>query len=582
MCLAQSPAATLAFTVSLEPASARLFHVTLRCDGLQGEIQDFKMPVWTPGYYRVMDYAKYVTNFRAHDGAGNTLPWEPVAKNTWRVATGRAPVVTVEYDVAGTTVFPAANSFSESRAHITPPGLFLHVAGMLQHPATITFKLPADWTRVSTGLDPVAGRQNTFSSPDFDTLYDSPMLIGNQEVMSFDVQRITHRVVIENVPAGVDRPKMSADLRRLVETSVRLIGDIPYKHYTFLMMGTGNGGIEHSNSASIHFNGNSLLSTEGYQRWLSYVAHEYFHHYNVKRIRPLALGPFDYDRENMTTMLWVSEGLSVYYQDIVMVRAGLTTRDQYLEKIQGTIARVENATGHRYQSATEASLAAWGGSGIGGDRNTSVSYYDKGPALGVLLDLKIRHDSNNQRSLDDVMRVLYRRYYQEKKRGFTDAEFRLECETAAGGSLAEVFDYASTTRDIDYPKYFAYAGLEIDVAAKDGKGAYLGISTRSQSGKLFVEAVSAGSPAATAGIAEQDEIIELDGAKATLKVLSDLLLAKKPGDRLKVKTSRNNVAREVEVELGTNPQRSFRIRPSATPNPLQAAILKDWLRGEGQ
>ena len=267
------------------------------------------------------------------------------------------------------------------------------------------------------------------------------------------------------------------------------------KQYTFLMMGAGNGGIEHMNSASISFKGDSLGNPNGYQGWLSYVSHEYFHHYNVKRIRPLALGPFDYDRENLTSMLWVSEGLTVYYQDIVMVRAGLTTRDQYLDKMARTIAGVENASGHRYQSTTESSLFAWGGSGIGGDRNTSVSYYSKGTALGALLDLKIRNESKNGKSLDDVMRALYRKYYQGKKRGFTDAEFQQECESAAGGPLAEVFEYASTTKDIDYPKYFAYAGLEIDVTAADGKGAYLGVNTRSQDGKLLVAGVSAGSPA---------------------------------------------------------------------------------------
>jgi len=540
------------------------------------------MPVWTPGYYRVMDYAKYVTNFQVRDGDGRALPWEMVTKNTWRVVTANAPVVTLDYDAASTTSFPAANFVGDNRAYITPPGLYVHVAGMLQQHSTVTFKLPAGWTHVSTGLDPVSGSPLTFTAPDFDTLYDAPTLLGNQEVLRFDVQNIPHWVVIENVPAGVDRPKMLSDLKRLVETSARLIGDLPYKKYTFLMMGTGNGGIEHTNSASIQFNGNSLLSPDGYQRWLSYVAHEYFHHYNVKRIRPLALGPFDYDRENLTTMLWVSEGLSVYYQDIVMVRAGLTTPAQYLEKMQGTIARVENATGHRYQSATEASLSAWGGSGIGGDRNTSVSYYDKGPILGLLLDLKIRHESRNQKSLDDVMRVLYREYYQEKKRGFTDAEFRQECEMAAGGSLSETFEYVSTTKDIAYPKYFAYAGLEIDMTPKEGKGAYLGVNTHTQESRLFVAGVSAGSPAERAGLRADDEVVDLEGVKATVKVLNDLLLAKKPGDKVKARVSRNGASQDLEAELGTNPQRTFRIQAASNQTPSQSAILKDWLREAGQ
>src|SRR5215469_5451349 len=187
--------------------------------------------------------------------------------------------------------------------------------------------------------------------------------MGNQELLQFTVNGVPHDVAVENVAASVDRPHMLADLKRIVESATHLMGDIPYTHYTFLMIGTGNGGVEHLNSASILFNGNSLGTPEGYLRWLSYVAHEYFHNFNVKRIRPLALGPFDYDTENLTDMLWVSEGLSVYYQDLLLVRAGLMTRDQYLDKMKGSIGKFESANGHRFQSATDSSLNTWGTSG---------------------------------------------------------------------------------------------------------------------------------------------------------------------------------------------------------------------------
>ena len=206
-------------------------------------------------------------------------------------------------------------------------------------------------------------------------------------MLQFEVQGRPHRVVIENVAATVDRAKMLADLKKMVETATQLIGDIPYRHYTFLMMGTGNGGIEHMNSAAIAFNGASLNTENGYRGWLSYVAHEYFHNFNVKRIRPIALGTFDYETENLTNMLWVSEGLSVYYQDLVTLRAGLVTRDQYLEKMKNSMARFENASGRHYQSATESSLYTWGTSGVGRDRNTTISYYDNGAMLGAMLDL---------------------------------------------------------------------------------------------------------------------------------------------------------------------------------------------------
>src|SRR5581483_4375105 len=164
---------------------------------------------------------------------------------------------------------------------------------------------------------------------------------------------VPHFVAVENVPPEVDRRRMVDDLRTMVTAATQLMGDVPYRHYTFLMMGRGAGGIEHSNSSSNQFDGTSLTTPQGYLRWLSFICHEYFHNFNVKRIRPLALGPFDYDQENLTEMLWVSEGLSVYYQDLVLVRAGLMTRDQYLTKIAAAISTFENTPGRRYQSATE-------------------------------------------------------------------------------------------------------------------------------------------------------------------------------------------------------------------------------------
>lgn len=568
----------MAFTVSMPQPASHVFHVTFRCDGLKGETQDFKMPVWTPGYYRVIDYARNVTNFRAEDGAGQVLPWEKVTRNSWRVVAGNAPVIVLNYDVYGNTSFAAQNYLGENRAFISPPGFYMHLAGQLLHSVTVTFILPTAWTRISTGLDPVKGTRNTFSAPDFDTLYDSPTLMGNQEEVRFEVQGRPHQVVIENVPDTVDRQKMVADLKKMVEAATKLIGDIPYQHYTFLMMGTGNGGIEHLNSASIAFNGNSLTNENGYRGWLSYVAHEYFHNFNVKRIRPIALGPFDYDIENLTNMLWVSEGLSVYYQDIVRVRAGLATRDQYLDKMKNSMARFENAPGRHYQSATESSLYTWGTSGVGGDRNTTISYYDNGAMLGAMLDLKIRNESANRKSLDDVMRALYQKYYQEKKRGFTDAEFRAECDRAAGGDLSEVFEYASTTKDVDYAKYFAYAGLQVEVSRQDAPGTYLGVNTQTLDGKLVISSVTAGSPARNSGLAPQDQILEVDGTRATPKALNDVFATKQVGDKIKLRISRGGATQDVEIALGKNSKMSFTIEPVTNPNALQSAILKDWLR----
>ncbi|HEY1493293.1 MAG TPA: PDZ domain-containing protein [Candidatus Solibacter sp.] len=559
------------FEISMPRAAEHVVHVKMRCEGLSGEYQDFKMPAWMPGYYRLMDYAKNVADFQVKDGVGRALAWEKVTRNTWRVATGAAPAVILEYDVTGTVSFVAQSFVGDRRAYLAPPGLFLHVPGQLGRPATVTVLPPAGWERIATGLDRVAGRANTFSAVNFDVLYDAPILMGNQEALRFEVKGVPHFVALENVPASVDRTTVLADLARIVEAAAAMMGELPYAHYTFLMMGAGNGGIEHLNSASIAFNGNSLTTPDGYRGWLSYVAHEYFHNFNVKRIRPIALGPFDYDRENLTNMLWVSEGLSVYYQDLLLVRSALATREQYLAKMGAAMARFANAPGHLYQSATEASFNTWGNSGVGTDRNTTISYYDNGAMLGAMLDLAIRRESHDRQSLDDVMRVLYRTYYREKQRGFTDAEFRQACETAAGASLNEIFEYASAPMEMDYAKYFAYAGLAVEATASEGKGAYAGIHAQAREGGLAVVDVEG---PARQGLRAGDMIVEVEGAKATVKALHESITGKQAGDKLHLKTARG----EVELELAIAPKWTFAIRPVGSPAALQSEILDGWLR----
>jgi len=577
--LGQKPEGTMAFTVSMEQPNTHYYHVVFRGEGMKDKTQDFKMPAWTPGYYQIMDYARNVLNFRAEDGAGNPLAWEKTAKNIWRVKSGKDASITVSYDVYAFNRSVADSYLDDERGFISPTGVFMHVAGRIQHPVTVTVRPYQNWTRVSTGLDPVEGRPNTFFAPDFDILYDCPILIGNQEILKFEVQGIPHVFAGVNLGA-LDRAKFTADLRRMVESAVALIGEIPYRHYTFLAIGPGGGGLEHLNSTALTFNASGLTSPAGYKRWLSFVSHEYFHHYNVKRIRPIALGPFDYDRENYTNLLWVSEGISVYYEDVILNRAGLLSRDEVLERFQSSIARFENGSGHLFQSATESSFDTWMKffSRGGNTANTTISYYDKGAALGMLLDFKIRNETKNRKSLDDVMRTLYRKFYKEKKRGFTDQEFREVCESEAGGSLSEIFEYASTVKEIDYPRYFAYAGLDIDVQPREIAGAWFGAAAQDQSGNLMILNVEMDSPALQAGLSVQDEIIALDGTRVTSRTMSEMLNSRKAGDKVRVLISRRNAIREVEVVLGKKTERSFRIKPLANPNPLQAAILKDLFR----
>ncbi len=570
----------MSITVSMERPTAHYYHVVFRVDGLKGETQDFKMPAWTPGYYRIMDYAKNVKDFKAEDGANRPLAWEKTAKNTWRVRSGKAASIVVSYDVYAFTRFCADSYLGDDGGFITPTGLFMHVAGRLKDAVAVTILPHPDWKSVSTGLDPVAGRANTFSAPDFDTLYDCPILIGNQEILTFEAAGLPHTVAAYDLGTA-DRAKFTGDLKKIVEAAAALMGELPYRHYTFLIIGPGGGGLEHLNSTAVTLNPASLTNPQAYKGWLSFIAHEYFHLFNVKSIRPIALGPFDYDRENYTNMLWVSEGLTVYYEYILLDRAGLMTRDEVLERLGSTIANYENAPGRRHQPATASSFDTWTNFFSRGEHsaNTTISYYDIGAGLGLLLDLKIREASKGRSSLDDVMRTLYRTFYKEKKRGFTDREFREVCERAAGVPLDEIFDvYAATVKEWDYAKYLGYAGLSIDSEPRPAPGPWFGASTQDQNGSPPVSSIEPDSPASLAGLTIQDEILALDGARVTQRSLAGTINTRKPGDKVKVLYSRRGTVRETEVTLGKKTERSFRITALANPTPQQKALLDGWLK----
>lgn len=465
LCLLLSLAAAaqpIAFTVSMDNPAAHYFRVVMQCHGLKGKNQDFKMPVWTPGYYQRLDFANNLDSFSVTDGNARPLAWEKTSGNTWRVQSNNAATLTISYIIRTKRAFVATPYLDDTRGYISPAGVFLHPAGKLQQPVQVVVKPFTAWKDVATGLDTVAGEPYTYTAPDYDALYDSPLLIGNlEELPAFTVSGIPHRFIGYR-PGDFDKAQFMSDLKKIVETASAIIGHIPYRQYVFIAIGPGAGGIEHANSTTISFNGAGLSSPKERLRLLNFIAHEYFHHYNVKRIRPIELGPFDYDNGSRTKMLWVSEGLTVYYEYLILRRAGLSTEEDLFNNIRSNITAFETKTGKLYQSLAEASYETWRDGPFGRTADTvvkTISYYDKGPVVGMLFDFAIRHATKNQRSLDDVMRRLYREFYQQKQRGFTEQELRAVIESTAGSRLDQLFDYIYTTKEINYQKYLAYAGL---------------------------------------------------------------------------------------------------------------------------
>lgn len=573
----------MAFTVSMENPAEHRFHVSLTCDGVSGENLNFKLPAWTPGYYQLLNFADNVENFSVTDENKNALPWEKINRNTWRVKNTKAKSLLITYDVKTTRSFVATCYLDEERGYIMPAGVFMHLEGKLNQPSIITID-PNAWHNVATGLDSVAGKKFTYSSPDFDILYDSPILIGDLETLpSFKVQNITHRFIGYKL-GEFDRAQLMNDLKKIVEASAKIIGDIPYSHYTFIAIGPGRGGIEHLNSTSFGFDGSSLNTREGRIRMLSFLAHEYFHHYNVKRIRPVELGPFDYDKGNRTNMLWVSEGLSVYYEYVVLLRAGLITREELLELLRKNMMAFENKPGRLFQTLAQSSYETWSDGPFGRTDdaiNKTISYYDKGPVLGMLLDFAIRHETINKKSLDDVMRTLYTEYYQKKKRGFTEEELRGVIERTAGKTLPEIFEYIYSVKPLDYPKYFSYAGLAVDTTTHELPGTYIGLSTRPRNDTVFVSSVDWESPAMKAGLKSRDVVAEIEGIPATSSMLTEKLSSKKPGEKLVLTIIHEGVKEKKEISITTKRERTFSIKPIDKPNSIQKSILDGWLTDKG-
>jgi len=566
----------------MDKPNTHYFHVVMAINNIPGSYAEFKLPNWTPGYYWIMDYAKNVTSFEVSDMDGNALEWEKTDKNTWKVYKSGLNDMIIEYDVYSYNVSVADPYLDYGRAFISPAGVFMYPSGKLDLPSTVKIMPYREWSSVCTGLEHVEGAEHTFSADNYDILFDSPILAGNMKIIDFELDNITYTIAVER-PVDTDLSRFTDDLKKVVSTATALIGDIPYKHYTFLIMDRGMGGLEHANSMAVYARGNFYSGDDspGNKGWMNFITHEFFHLYNVKSIRPAGLWPIDYDKENYTKMLWVSEGFTVYYEYLIMNRAGLLTRDDVLNYLSNTIRTYESIPGSKYQSATESSYDTWINffSRSSNALNATISYYDKGCALGMILDLAIRSGTGNQMSLDDVMRKLYNKYYKELKRGFTEDEFRAECELIAGTSLDEIFDvYVSETGDIDYNKYLAYAGLHIDLEEEILEGSYIGVETRRVNSETTISTIVRDSPAWNYGLSVNDIILEVDGEPLDNRSLNDLLKSTSPLDTLRFKLKHRYLERNISVITDTLKSVSYRISPLPDQDTLQQLILNDWVR----
>lgn len=572
------------YTLAITQPAQHLLDLTIDVDDAHADQLDFVLPTWTPGSYLIREYARHVQEVTA-TADGQPAAWRKIDKQTWRVATGGAAQVRLRYRVYGYELTVRTNHVDDTHAHVIPAATLMYVAGATDEPLTVTVEAPAGW-QIATGLDEHAPGQ--FRADDYDQLVDSPFEVGQHRSFGFEVDGKPHRIVIWG--HGNEQPaRLVADAQRIVETARDLWGELPYAHYTFFVLlggKTGSGGLEHRNSTSLLLPRFVFQPGKSYERYLTLVCHEFFHVWNVKRVRAAGLGPFDYTREAYTTLLWAMEGITEYYTDLLLVRAGLLTPRRYLERLADDIQTLQATPGRALHSLECASFDAWIKLYRPDENsvNTTVSYYLKGAVVAALLDLEIRRRTAGERSLDDVLCYLYHAYPLDGP-GIPERAGYLEAIHAATGlDLSEfVARYIGGVDELPYDELFAAAGLRLhwDWSHKTPDGTpqpTLGIRTHAEGGVLWVNQVPRGGPAAEAGVSPNDEIIALDGFRvADDHSLRDRLSDRRVGDTVTLTLFRREELRTIAVLLTEPARDKLRIEPLAERDDQQRRIYEGWL-----
>ena len=600
---AQTPPVDISFTVAMPRPHTHLLEIDVAIKRTANGPQEERlvMPVWTPGSYMVREFARHVQDFAATDTAGQSLKWEKTNKDTWRIVTNGAASWHARYSVYANELSVRTSELNSSHAFWNNANILMYLEGFLKSPSTVRVVAPDVW-KVATGLPAVLGQKNTFRAENFDVLYDSPFEVSNFKTLIFNVKGVAHRIVIDG-EGNYDPERMRRDVQKIVETQVELMGgEVPYRDYTFILhlRDDAGGGLEHLNSTALGYprfgfhiergdratsaspNTAEALPRE-YRGFLGLVSHEFFHLWNVKRIRPDALGPFDYTQENYTKNLWVAEGITDYYADLVLRRAGLISENEFLSATARSIQALQNTPGRLEQSVEESSFDSW----IKFYRpdensvNSQISYYDKGGVLGLLLDLEIRKRSNGAKSLDDVMRYLYVEFFK-KDRNYSPTDFQKACELMAGSSLEEFFNrFVRGKEELDY-KVFEAAGLRLETNGPPGANAvadrvFFGADVTQEQDRVMVRRVYAGSPAYEQGLNAGDQIVAVDNTRVTSTSFNTRLAEKKPGDLVNLTIFRSDDLSTLLIKLGARRDGTYRIVPLPNATPAQKQVYKSWL-----
>lgn len=568
------------YTVKVASVDEQLFHVTTDVQNINQPQLDLSLPVWTPGWYTIENYAKNILRFKITDESGNRLPHWMTRKATWRIDTKNLKRIKIEFDYRADKLGLNQAKITKDWAFFTGTQLFLEAGGHRKSESTVRFEIPSGWKIMSA----LKETQNPleFLASDYDNLVDSPTQMGKFDVFNFEVEGKPHYFL--TTPAGevpADKAKNATEIfAKIIKAQSAIFGGLPYEKYIafyfFLPADTNaDGGLEHNNS---HV---AVIGSEGAktpEESAGLFSHEFFHTWNVKRIRPFEMFPYDYSRENETPSLWVSEGFTNYYGLYAMYRAGVIERKDFLARTGGAAAGVESNDARNYISPADASTSTW----LGYDTPVAfgISYYGQGQNLGALLDLSIRNDTKGEKGLDDLMRALYKDYYQ-KTRGFTRENLLSIIKDLTGRDYKDFFNKYVTGVDVPpYQQIFGYAGLNAE--KKVEKRTRFGLNFRpNPSGGMELTDVESNGVAAQAGLKVGDIIFSVDGIEIKDAWLSNeqrAAMVDKIGKTIEMKIRRGTENMTMQVVVGGFEITNYLITeiPNATPEQLK--IREGWLK----
>ncbi len=449
---------TIRYHLSWPQPHTHYFHVQIELSRLGSGDLEVRMPAWRPGRYIIQNYARYIIGFEAYSKSGEFLPFRKTDKNTWKIEAGDEQDVVVRYQAYANVLDAGESYLDEHEAYVNPISVLMYVPGEEFTPSIISFSNPQEW-KVATALDYDESKQG-YPASDYHELVDSPFIISpDLRTYGFDHGGATYELVFQG-EGHYNPDEVLHEVQRIVHVQTEMMGVTPFKRYVFLyhlLPDRFGHGVEHKNSTCIVI-GPADYSDAGFRRrFLDLTAHELFHVWSVERIRPLAIYHPDYSMEAYTTTMWVYEGITCYYTDLTLARAGLFTEEEYLQELADTIQRYDRAPGRKVRSVALTSWDSWIGPAAA--PGTWHSFYTSGNVLGLLLDFEIRHRTANEKSLDDVFRYLYAEY-AEKNRGVPEEGFQQALEHVADSRFDAFFRaYVYGVEDIVYNDYLRHAGL---------------------------------------------------------------------------------------------------------------------------